>query len=201
MTTKKITNTLNRWHKIAERIKVAAAEIKARNEEALDAGRNLDDETFAVSKARMEANAERAVTEGNELRTALHTTLFDIRRAVARANVQHEVTDLLNYQEQNKQDITYYEGQLAHLNEAVTVAEYEEMAKIRARTTSKNGYHSSLHANVTFLRPERIAHLRDTLAALVRERNGLADRLADANASKITLNVSATVADYIGLSE
>jgi hypothetical protein len=192
--TKKISNTLTRWHKIAERVKLAASELSQKNLQALQVGRNLDADAFTVRKATLQTAVGNAIGEQTDLYFALQEALFGIRRALAHANVQNGVADLLNEMEQAKQKANYYSNLVDSSAGALSVAEYSSLcAKRNANSSAMYG------ATVTFLSTEQLADLTDKRDAARREVNALADRLADANASKLSLDISDEVANVVGL--
>jgi hypothetical protein len=192
--TKQISNTLTRWHKIAERVKQAANELAQKNFQAIQAGRNLDADTFSVRKAALQTTVGSAVGEQTSLYFALQDALFGIRRALAHANVRHGVADLLNEMEQAKQKANYFSNLVDSSAGALSVSEYSALcAKRNANSAGMYG------ANVTFLSAEELADLTEKRDAARREVNALADRLADANASKLSLDISEEVAKVVGL--
>lgn len=190
---KKITNTLTRWHKIAERIKIAANEISAANQQTIGGSRNLDLDTFAVRRASLRAATARAAGEQTELYFHLQRTLFQIRRALARSNVQFDVSDLLSQMEEAKQGMQYYASLVDAVDGALSEEEYAALA------ARKNATQNMYGASVSFLTPEQIAGMTAKRDELKREMNALADRLSDANASKLTLEIDDAVVQVVGL--
>lgn len=191
--TKKISNTLTRWHKVAERVKVAATEMSQKNLQTVMGSRNLDADTFAVRRANLRAASVKATGEQTVLFFKLQRTLFQIRRALAKANVQFGVSDLLSNMEEAKQAMNYYTTLLGATEGALSEDEFASLAG------RKNAAQNMYGVSVTFISAEQIASLTEDRDALKREVNALADRLSDANASKLSLDIDDDVVKAIGL--
>ena len=106
--TKIISNTLTRWHKIAERLHQAAVELDQEIAQAVTPGSAVDFDTFEVRKTALSAAANVALSAKTELYHALQFALFDVRRKLAHANVNHGVADLLNAREVIKSQVAFY---------------------------------------------------------------------------------------------
>lgn len=191
---KSISNTLTRWHKIAERIKVAGNELMQKNLQTLQVGRALDEDTFTVRKASLHAAATLAVEDQTTLYFALQGALHAIRRALAHANANHGVSDLLSQMEETRQKTAYYTALTDTAEGALSQEEFTRLcAKKNASSSGRYG------TSVTFLSEDTLAKLSDKRDAARREMNALADQLSDANATKLTLTIEDTVVRVIGL--
>jgi hypothetical protein len=194
--TKQISNTLTRWHKVAERLKVGAAQLKQENISALMAGHRIDADSFNVRKAALQSTTAAALDEKTELYLALQNALFMIRKNLARTNTSAGVSDLLNEMEATKQRGDYYASLLETAEDCLSMAEYSSLASAKRSATTSTVLYG---VNMTFVSPEEIARLTEARDAAKREVNGLADRLADANATKLSLELEDRVAAFLGL--
>lgn len=200
MTTKKISNTLSRWHKVADAVKAAAQKVKAENQAKLTAGACLSEDTFKVRKDALKVSADSVAETGTPLYLRLLTTLFRIRKALAHANTRHHVSDLLAEQEENKQTIQYYTEMIEAAQGGVSVAEYESLIRYNKERNSGNAtYRGTLTEHVTFVEPVTLEVMREKLAGLEREKFALSNRVADANATKLEIEIDLDVAVLIGL--
>lgn len=195
--TKTVSNTLTRWHKVAERVKTASQELQQSMLRSLQAGQGLDFDTFLVRKDGLRQAAEKATGEQLSLYLALQDTLFVIRRALAESNVKFGVSGLLNDIERAKQELSIYERFLETSSGAMSVTEYEDLARRRAGNESST--RQMYGVSVDFLNGTVKADLEQRRAAARITLNQLSDRLADANASKLSLEINAAVAEFVGI--
>jgi hypothetical protein len=192
---KTISNTLTRWHKVAERIKGATTELMQANVAVLSTGHQIDGDTFTVRKTTLKAESENALVAKTSLYFSLLDALFAIRKSLAHANTSEGVSDRLNEMEAAKQKGTYYAALLETADGALSV---DEFAALAAKRSGSSG-HSMYGVNVTFMSAEQKAVLTEKRDAARREVNALADRLADANATKLSLTLSDEVVAFLGL--
>lgn len=192
--TKSISNTLTRWHKVAERIKGATTELMQSNLAVLNAGQQIDGDTFVVRKAALQSAAEKALSEQTALYFSLHDALFAIRKALAHANTAEGVSDRLNEMEAAKQTAAYFTALLETASDSLSVEEFSALASKRSGTSNH-----MYGVSVTFISAEQKAALTAKRDSARREVNALADRLADANATKLTLTLSDEVVAFLGL--
>lgn len=189
--TKTVSNTLTRWHKIAERIRNAGNELQQNIMTAVSPG-HQDADTLVVRKKTFQAASDKALTEQKDLFLELQRALFAIRKALADANIKAGVSALLNDIELHKQEFNFYNNLIEKIGGDLSISEFESLA---SRRTNQSMYGVS----VTFVTPAAKAEIEATRDALRIKLNQLADELADANATKITLPVSAAVAQAVGL--
>lgn len=192
--TKSISNTLTRWHKVAERIKSATTELMHANVAVLTVGHQIDSDTFTVRKATLKAEAEKALVAQTALYFSLQDALFAIRKALAHANTAEGVSDRLNEMEAAKQKGAYYAALLETADGSLSVEEFSALAAKRSGTSSH-----MYGVNVTFISAEQKTALTEQRDRARREVNALADRLADANATKLSLTLSDEVVAFLGL--
>lgn len=198
--TKSVSNTLTRWHKIADRVKQAAGDLAQKNMNTLHGSRSIDADTFSVRKGALEAATAKAIGEQSVMYFALLDALFAIRRALAQANVKHGVSDLLSQMEQAKQAGAYYASILETTEGTLSQEEFAALySKKNAAAKNSSSSVSMYGVSVTFVSEAMVTDLtekRDSARKLV---NALADKLADANATRITLDVDLAVATVVGL--
>jgi hypothetical protein len=196
--TKMITNTLTRWHKVADRIKQATSKLKEENLHTLQVAHGIDGDTFMVIKETLSAAAGKAIQEKTVLFLAMQDALFNIRRALAHANTEHGVSDLLNQMEQTKQLGEYFESLLSTATGSLSQKEYIEVLDKKKRANDASRESSMYGIRITFLSPEQIIDLTAKRDAAQREVNALADRLADANATKLRIGFDDVVVAAMG---
>lgn len=194
--TKALSNTLTRWHKIAERIQKAAQEIRSKNVSVLNSTQSIDVGAFDVRQDSLKAATEKVLGEQTVLYLALQGALFQIRKELAKANVKLEacVSDLLADMEFAKQTEAYFAGLLETADNALSVSEFAALAKKRAGTNT-----GMYDVSVTFISAEKQEYLAEQRDKARREKDSLANRLSDANASKLSLELDEKVVAYMGL--
>jgi hypothetical protein len=192
--TKSLSNTLTRWHKIAERIQKAAQEIRGKNVSVLNSTQGIDVGAFDVRQDSLKAATEKVLVDQTELYLALQRATFTIRKALAHANVKEGVSSLLADMENAKQDEAYYAALLETADNALSVTEFAALAKKRAGTNT-----GMYDVTVTFISAEKQAELGEQRDRARREKDSLANRLSDANASKLSLELDEKVVAFMGL--
>lgn len=204
--TKRVSNTLTRWHKVAEHLKTAADEAQAQIDQALAPADNIDFDTFEVRREAMEANAAKVKEETEPLHDALVDALFVVRRKLAHANVQHGVADLLNEIEHTKLLIARATANIDAASSALSPAEFSELGRRRAAQPQNSAATDTLGRVRGAARPRLTLRTAGELAEKVANRTalrlkqtGLANRLADANATRIEIDIDERVAAAIGL--
>jgi hypothetical protein len=204
--TKIVSNTLSRWHKIADRIRKEGVLLQQDINQAVCAGNNIDFDTFDVRKDTLLAGA--ALALGAKLATylRLQDTLFHIRKSLAHVNIKANISDLLNEQEQTKQLLEFFTILIESTASAMSVPDFVNLGQKKAAQLSVQqdalGRVRRIHSNqsaVALLTPERMEELLKARGILKIKLNGLADKLADANATKLELTIDLEVATLIGL--
>lgn len=200
---KAITNTLSRWHKIAERIKIAANESRQETLRALQTGANIDPDAFAVRRETLQANAGEALTTGFETVLKLQGAVATVREALARANVQHGVSDLLNRTEKLKQELAFVSECLSATEGKLSVSEMEQLVARRKENPGTPSPYSHLQERlgVSFATDEQVTKLKARRDEVRRKLNALSDKVSTANASTMTLELDEDVIALAGLSE
>lgn len=192
--TVKVQNSLSRWHKVADRVRVASKALETEILETLNKGLGLNSDTFSVRKGVLKTETAVAISTKKALRAAMQKTLFQIRRELARANVNHGISDILNAQEEVKQDLAFHEQLIGATDDRLSVGELESLVTRRAGQDTR--YQSD---SVTFVTDEAKAALIAERDALKIKRDQLSDRLADANAERLALDIDKVVAQAIGI--
>jgi hypothetical protein len=199
---KNITNTLSRWHKVAERLKMAVNENRQEAISALQAGASIDLDTFTVRGDSLLANASAALAGGAESVLRLQGALFYVRKEVARANIEFKVSDLLNDMELAKQELNFWEECLATAADKLSADEMKNLSLLRkAQPAPQSVYgHGHERFSVNLISAESLTGLKSRRDAARRRVNTLADDISNANASKLTLALDDTVVALLGLS-
>lgn len=195
---KTLTHTLTRWHKIAERVKTASTELQVGMIQALNAGHNVDADTLRVRKDSLGATVDKAMGEQLVAWLALQAALFTIRQALAKANVESGVSSLLAELEQAKQELALYEAMLETQANTLSLSEFDALTP-RLPSPSGTGQHLLSRVSVTFISAEDQTEMSQRRAAARQRLNQLADQLAEANASKMTLSLDEAVLSHLGL--
>ena len=188
--TNQITATLTRWQKYSARLQAEALMQKAKNQRAVAAGHNLDFDAFGVRQAALQAASDAAVTSGTARYLDLTSAVFAVRRALAHANVKVGVSDLLANREEAKQVEQYYNEMLEEVEGVMSPEEYAALAARKQSGAQSEYRHQVTSASVTFVGAEALAVLQ---AARDAARKGVTtqdDELADANAEKLTIDLS-----------
>lgn len=194
----KITNTLTRLHKIAERI----AQRRQQVAEAIQQGvapEHLDASVLAVRGAALTEKASFAIDESLAKHDELASAYVAVRNALAAANVQAGVAKVLAEQEALKRRITMLTAIKDSQSDAVSQGEAKDIFEARAGTeeSSRRGPYASM--SVTFLCADRLAHVVSELKQSEQALARLSDKLADCNATRITVEIADSVAADLGL--
>ena len=187
--------TLNRAHKIADRLKglVATASAQVR-------------ESFGVSQVVGRAGApqlerfdeRRLAGEAALLRFAsLNAALQDLRAAVGRANVEAGVSDVLARQEAMKREIALLR-EISKAPDANAITP-EQLAVYEPLGSGERSLFRSEGVAVCTLPVERRRALEAQLLARQTELFALDDRLADLNAQKVSFTLAAELGSELGL--
>lgn len=195
--TKNVANTLTRWHKISERVRIASKKVQEEILCTMNHGHHMDADTFSVMKNRFVTETKNALSQKRKLHNAMVATLFDIRKAVAMANVTNGVSDLLNQIERYKQERAFLEAMIESQKGHTTMADYEALA-IKKAKPGVTSYH--VHSgSVSFVAESQMAELVAEFTSLGIKLNELTDKLSDANATKLTIAIDDAVAAEIGM--
>lgn len=193
----KITNTMNRWHKVIERI----AQVKTSAENDLRASAAI---TFAgVSRGSAVEKADAALgqlDQHRQLIMAANAAISEVRKALARANVELGVSDALADMETIRKDIDVLNNILAyssresadslvaHLNLRVADASQEVRDRINEQTFTASVMSAAVRDEV-----------RKEAEQLELRKHALADKVSEVNATKITVEIDDVIAKRLGM--
>ena len=201
-----IQNTLSRWHKVAgraaERIREIDAEISA-----LLAGRRATACASQDAAERARKDLEKARVLQLE-RISASRAVCAIRQALARANVEHGVSDLLAETERLRRDLAGYaefsawrdDGPKAMLAKARRLEERAEEARSSSAEGALEARARALDETIVF-RPcdeEDAEYAKGQIKALKAQLTSISDRLSEANAAKLTIELDDDCAKACG---
>lgn len=186
--------TLNRAHKLAERVRQMMAD---------EAGKAR----IAFSPVSIQAytgpHQVRAITEQGvrgEVALARHAvlnaTLQSLRTAIGRANVEAGIHDLLAEQDSLNRRLqvlrTLLDCRPMMAIDPMEVACYQPLTKA-------DGSRPVLTVSVASLSAETLVSVQDEVGTIEKTLYVLADRIAERNLTKITVSIDAQLAQDIGL--
>jgi len=195
---KQITNTLTRWHKIAERVLEQERRVMQDINTALTATHRLDVDAFEVRRPVFESAARDAATGKLDLLVALQAARFQIKTALGRANVEFGVSALLTDMKRVSEERDVIQSVYDTSIHSISASDFEKL--IERKKADDAAQRTALAAQrVSFVPADIQKALKERVDASVRQLNALADKLADSNASKITIDIDETVATAVGL--
>ena len=205
-----IKNTLTRWHKIVERLQARMAQIDFKIAEFVGTHVvSVEDAEAELAKGAEDfSKAKALVVEGQNV----SRTIREIRSALAKANANGGVSDLLAEIEETKRNIGLMTRfamcqENTDIQKAMSIiakkksdiAKYEERigtdAGILAFITRAKGEHITFSA-VSAAEQEKAA---EDVEAMRRRIIIATDKLAELNAAVITLDIDDAVAKTVGL--
>lgn len=191
-----VTNTLTRWHKIAERVSQKLRQVGDEITEAVDSN-NMDASVLAIRGNDMKARADVALTEGLARYERLSAALVAIRATVARANIDAGVTALLAEQEAVKRRIGLLSRLSADNRNAMSIDEALTLHAGRSKDENRSRYDDMVL--VSALTNERRVELRKQCEAAELALVQLSDRLADTNATRVSVTLDDELVAELGL--
>jgi hypothetical protein len=200
MTTQKITATLTRWHKLAERIKNAAQEQRQDVLSTLQAGGSLDMATFTVRGDALLSRAKDALTGGAETVLRLQEALFLVRKELASANVRFKVSDLLAEMELAKQEQQFWDACIETAKNRISAQEMKQLGDLRAaQTATQTAMSAHDRFSLSLVSDEAMVDMKAKRDAARRKVNALSDKIANANAAQLSLDIDQSVVNLVGL--
>lgn len=192
----KITMTLSRAHKVAERLKAkmseAAAEADAGFGTVRVEGVAGESQIQALASGRQKALKALAAHE------QLNGALFALRSAIGRANASAGVSDGLAEQEMISRRLKLLRGIVAG-SSARAIAP-EDLADYRPLTTVKEVYgHRETGVEVTLLTLQAREELEAEIERLQKRAYKISDKVADANAAKVEIDLPDELVAELGL--
>ncbi|GBG14591.1 trigger factor [Novimethylophilus kurashikiensis] len=195
MGTRQVSNTLSRWHKVVDRFKQSIAQLSG------DIKRSISPVTYnnlAVVKVEREHYTKVAAdaVAKVDLLLKLNATVGHIREQLARANVEKGVSALLAEQVSKQAEKALLED-LVSSTEGVRL-NFKDAEVVMARNETAN---SAYREHFTFSRvDESVADAwRSELDALNRALVALSDRISDANAQRVAIELDEDVLAYMGM--
>lgn len=191
-----VTNTLNRWHKVVERIKDASTKLQGEIQ-----GSELLQITAATRELRLATVADREakLLANLALLDQLRLAVVDIRNAIQDANL-NGITQRMN----EMQYLTLKRQTLERLVARLRTTESTEealaelaAAQVQAATSSYSNTNRSVA--VAVVSAENLAVLEKELATVGKRINVLSDEISDLNASRVTLEIQDSVREYVGV--
>lgn len=191
----RVPMTLSRCHKVAERLRAKVAEAA----EAVTTGLGIvridglagESQLAALSASRDKADvALKAHHESNQ-------ALQAVRAAIGRANVVAGVSDLLAEQEAIGRRIKLLRGVLA--THTTTAIQPDELSEYRPLNQVKEVFsRGDAGVQVTLLTAAYRAQLEAEIAALQKQLYRVSDAVADANATRVTLDLPDNLVEELG---
>ena len=181
------TFTLNRAHKIVERLKAHSNQLFKEAEE-LAAPLSIRSQQEVGSQARAVERATE-VLEKMEKFTALLVTLRTVRQAISDANHTHGVDALLATQTMQTQTLAAYK----RLLEASSYNSAVDWSQIPATADEYTRY------SLETLNDTQLTQVRNTIASTQAQLHATSDKVSDVNRATITVALPAEHAAIAGL--
>lgn len=192
----KLSNTLTRWHKIAERI---TSRMKAiQSEISRSIAYSGDVSIIEVLHLDLVKTAKVAVSDKASMYQELNNALVLIKASIAKSNASAGVSSFLVEIEGARRQIQFLESLVNSLQSAVHVENCLELAA-KANPDDSRSHMLRSHFTVRLINDDEFTTLKQNLANETRRMEGLTDKLADANASKVVIELSDSVCAELGL--
>jgi hypothetical protein len=203
MTTQTVSYTLTRWHKVVERLNAAITEAVE------TANKRLTQTTFNVQTkhAYSQATADAARQEGLNALQLADTLLADvarIRAAVGEANVTHRITQKLSEMDVATRQMNLFKP---FLNASEGKINYETFAAIEGTSVASNSRNSLYGGSdqnqfgIAVLNAADVVHIKGKVAHYKRLAARLSDEVADANRTKVGIELSQAALEAASLSD
>lgn len=196
MTSRHISNTLSRWHKVVDRIKQATAHLATQIERQLTPVTYNNLVVFRAEQHAVCSEATNAIAKV-ELLVKLNASLGLVREALAKANVEKGVSALLALQVCKQQEKQLYEG----LIRAAGSARLRFADAIQILDSKPAGVAPHYRESHQFARVDeaQILAWQAQIEVLTRELVALADQLSDTNASRLAIELDEDVLSHLGM--
>lgn len=189
MTIAQVSVTLSRAHKIAERLKAGAAERFTVAENGMGVQTAFSSMLPSLVPAMM-ASVQRAQTALGEAR-AWQAAYAEVRKAIGRANHEAGVSELLADQERINRELGWHQTLVAGYGLSAPHLD------VVLAPTSAAPAGVDRHLSFNVLSTEQLDALKATVARLRRESFALSDKVAEANATRVTLAIPADIAEQV----
>lgn len=195
------TLTINRAHKVVERLKTL---VKQHENRAIETGSAIDT-GLPVGDGVIARMGER----GEEFETALtsyqttSTALVSVRQAIGKANAANGINDFLAEQDGLSRELKLLKTILERCGGSTVVApsELRDYPIPQSPAASSGGFLRSQTSGVKVfsLDKERQQSLEHEAKALQSKLHGIADRIAEANRASLTIGLPQEISEAVGL--
>lgn len=194
------TLTLNRAHKVVERLKTLAKQ----HETLVLQNGSATDIALPVGNGVIARLGERCTEFESAMRDYQSTSesLVFVRQAIGRANSANGINDLLAEQEGINRTLKILKTVISQSGDssAVSPSELKDYPVPQVQQ-SGGGYLSQRQTGIKVLSLslDRKKDLEDEAKALQSKLHGLADRISEANRASVTFELSAEISEAVGL--
>ena len=187
MPNKSYTFTLNRAHKIVERLKTHASEL-VKEAELLASPLSVRSQEEAGSQKRAADNALNALINLEAYTTVL-ATIHTLRQAIATANHTSGVDNLLALQNKQTQILSAYKRVLDSVAPASSVG-WDQIPAVANEYT---------RYSLETLNADQLSAIREVISSTQMKLHATSDSVSDANRTSITVEISEEHARIAGL--
>ena len=192
-----VSNTLNRWHKVVERIQASMGRLNQRIDQLA---------VISITHASRVARAEQATVQEAEilqmiaLRAKLSNTIAQIRAMVqlqnATTGISADMASMQALQNQLSQLESFLRtaDRLPKVPDVIT--DLEAAAEMSLRTNTVTGRNTDAASVLTV---DTIASLRIKQDELTKSINVLSDSISEKNATKVALEIDDEVRTFVGI--
>lgn len=195
------TLTINRAHKVVERLKTL---LKQHENRSIETGSAIDT-GLPVGEGVIARMGERS----NDFETALanyqaaSAALVSVRQVIGKANAANGINDLLAEQDGLSKELKLFKVVLERCGGSTAVApgELKDYPIPQAQAASTGGYLRGQSAGIKVysLDKARQQQLEQQAKALQSKLHGIADRIAEANRASVTFELPTEISEAVGL--
>lgn len=192
-----VSNTLNRWHKVVERIQQSLNRVNTRIEQQSQVSINYANREIRAAQAKEQ---EKEVLSLIATRAKLMNTIAQIRSVINRQNTETGIAEAMAKMQALQAQANALESFLRSaerwnkVGDVLTTMESDAKMAIETKTQMRN-----VNDVATVMSVESIADLRKTQEQLTREVHVLSDKISDANATKVVIDIDDEVATHVGI--
>ena len=198
MTKMNKTLTLNRWHKVLDRLNQAVTEATSLAQKRI-MGTNFNVLTKQAHKAEDVEQLRQESLESLKLAETLLLDIETIRSAIGVANVQHEITQKLTQVEISSRLFNLYK-----LFENVNDGKIDFAVFSGVQPVTENAGRMLNSANsygIKVLSDKDVAHLKEKAASYKKRQSGFSDIVADLNRLKLSIEISKEAVEAAALAD
>lgn len=192
-----VSNTLNRWHKVVERIQQSLNRVNVRIEQQSQVSINYANREIRAAQAKEQ---EKEVLSLIATRAKLMNTIAQIRSVINRQNTETGISEAMAKMQALQAQANALDTFLRSaerwnkVGDVLTTMESDAKMAIETKTQMRN-----VNDVATVMSVESIADLRKTQEQLTREVHVLSDKISDANATKVVIDIDDEVATHVGI--